>query len=172
MKGFIQIYYGNGKGKSTSIAGLILRALPHNFKIALFRFFKPPNVTSEDKILKNFKKNLKIYYPKYPSPMFNKKNKIDEIKEDEKILFNKFVENMKNYDIIILDEGLDLIKYKIISSKELIKILKNKPENLEIVLTGHYIDRKIKKIADLITEFKNIKHYYQKGIKARRGIEY
>jgi len=168
----IQIYYGDGKGKTTAALGLILRAFPNNFKIALFKFFKPKGVTSEDKIFKKFKKNLKIFYPNYSSPFFNKNISSQKFIEDERKLFFKALNSFNKYDIIILDEALDLLKYKIVSKKEFYSIFKIDKEKIEIIITGHYIDNFIKRNADLITEFKKIKHYFDKGIKARKGIEY
>ena len=100
---------------------------------------------------------------------------IDKIINSQKKLFETakgILYGKKKYDVIILDEGLDLVKYKIIATNELIQFIQSKPKDVEIILTGHYINRKIKKYADLVTYFKKIKHYYDKGVKARQGIEF
>jgi cob(I)alamin adenosyltransferase len=168
--GYIQIYTGWGKGKSTSAAGLVLRACGANLKVALFRFFKTKNLSSEDKILKKIK-NLKIFYPEFSSLVFSRNANLEKIKSEQKKLFEIVKKEINNYNLIVLDEALDLIKYKIISTDEFLNLLK-KRNNTEIVITGHYLNRKLKKIAHLITEFKKVKHYYDKGIKARKGIEF
>lgn len=171
-QGYVQIYFGYGKGKSTAASGIILRAVTFGFKIAVFRFFKPKGVSSENKVLEKFRENIKIYYPKYSAPQFAKGVSIDRIIQDQRALFDTAKEIINKYDIVILDEGLDIIKYKIISTEEMINFIKEKPKGTELILTGHYINRRLKKYADLITEFKKVKHYYDRGIKARKGIEF
>ncbi len=173
QKGYVHIYYGDGKGKTSSATGVALRAVAHNLKIAIFRFFKLKGVISEDKILQKFS-NIKIFYPRYSAPMFAPEVPEKRIILDQQKLFEKarIIVSKKEYDIIILDEVLDLVKYKVISTQDIVHLINKKPENVEIILTGHYINKTLKKYAGLITYFKKIKHYYDKGVKARKGIEF
>ncbi len=170
--GYIQIYFGNGKGKSTAAAGLLLRCAANNLKIAVFRFFKMKNTSSEDKLLKNY--NIKFFYPKYSSPYFSPNVPLEKIIDEQRKVFDKFKDTLdKNkFDVVVLDEGTDLIKHNIIPLDEFISVLNKKPKNVEIIITGHYINRELKKVADLVTHFKKVKHYYDKGVIARKGIEY
>lgn len=176
QKGMVHVYYGNGKGKSTSTIGIIIRALGHDLKIALVKFFKTENISGEDKILKKYN-NLKIIFSKYLYP-YKKQSDDDYIKykersfNEQKILLQRSIGLLnKDYDIIILDEVLDLIPDKIIETEDIISLIKNKKKNTELVLTGHYINRKIKRNADLITKMMKIKHYYDKKTICRFGIE-
>lgn len=173
LEGYVHIYYGNGKGKTCSATGVALRAVAHNLKIAIFRFFKPENTSAEDKILQKFP-DIKIFYPKYSSFMFSPDVPEEKIIKDQQRLFEKSrtIVSRKEYDIVILDEVLDLVKLKIISTQDIVQIIKTKPKNVEIILTGHYINKTLKGYAGLVTYFKKIKHYYDKGVKARKGIEF
>ncbi len=174
QKGMVHIYYGKGKGKTTAALGLVLRALNYNLKIAVVKFFKTRNISGEDEILQEYK-NVKIIFSKYPHPMFmkdpeqNKKESFDY----QHSLFERAVRIVQNkYDIIILDEVLDLIKENIISTKDMINLIKSKKENIELILTGHYINESLIKHADLVTQMISIKHYYDRGVPPRRGVEF
>ncbi|MBN1897983.1 MAG: cob(I)yrinic acid a,c-diamide adenosyltransferase [Spirochaetes bacterium] len=173
QKGFIHLYYGYGKGKSSSITGLIIRALSHDLSMALFRFFKTREKINEDRILAKFKQ-CRIFYPDFSTPRFSPGIPEEDIIKDQLRLFQsaqKIAETGK-YDLLILDEGLDLVKYRIITAEELIRLFRSKKQGLEMVLTGHYMNQKLKKNADVVTYFKKIKHYFDKGVQARKGIEF
>uniref|UniRef100_A0A7V5XF19 corrinoid adenosyltransferase n=1 Tax=Thermodesulfobacterium geofontis TaxID=1295609 RepID=A0A7V5XF19_9BACT len=159
FKGYIQVYTGEGKGKTTAAIGLTIRALGANLKVAFFQFFKP-GTSSEVKILKKF-------YPQLYYKNFGKTKKLilkgwEETRELVK---------SKSYNILVLDEISYALNWGIIDLNEFLEFLKNKSENLEIVITGRYVPEKILEIADLVTEMKKIKHYYDKGVKSRKGIE-
>lgn len=173
-KGFIQIYTGNGKGKTTAAIGLAIRAAGAGLKVFWGQFFKKGRFeVNEEKILKKIK-NIKFVRFDQDSPFFNKKINFKKIKskilKDIKKVF-KIISSQK-YNIIILDEFTYLIKYGILNKKEIIKKIIEKPQNVEIVITGRYADKDLIKIADLVSEIKNKKHYFNKKIIARRGIEF
>ncbi len=173
--GMVHIYYGDGKGKSTSAVGVIIRALGCNLKIALFKFFKPRNISGEDGILEKYK-NITIFYSKYSHPRIVKNGvsrdyKIKSFRNQKELFLTACKLFKKKYDIIILDEVLDLIPDKIIKTGELLELIKSKNKNMELILTGHYINKKLIASADLVTEMKKIKHYYDKNIVNRKGIE-
>ncbi len=170
FKGFIQVYTGDGKGKTTSAIGLTIRALGAGFKVAFFQFFKP-DTSSEVKILKSFSPQL--YYRSFGKAKFIKGNFDPEI---EKLTLEGWEEVKKlvksaNYNIIVLDEIVYALNWGIISLEEFLEVIKNKPENLEIILTGRHAPKKVIEIADLVTEMRKVKHYYEKGVKSRKGIE-
>ncbi len=172
-KGLIIVHTGNGKGKTTAALGLAFRALGNGFKVCMVQFIKGTWKYGELEAAKKFEnfeilpmgKGFVNLGAKNPDPQdvqaageaFNKAKKI--------ILSGK-------YDLVILDEINYAILYKLISLEKVIEVLKQKPENVHVVLTGRNAHEKIIEIADLVTEMKEIKHPYQKGIKAQRGIEF
>ncbi|RLD10829.1 MAG: cob(I)yrinic acid a,c-diamide adenosyltransferase [Chlamydiae bacterium] len=170
MKGYIQVYTGNGKGKTTAALGLALRASGAGLKVYFAQFIKGMDY-SELYSVKRLSDNITL--KQYGRECFIYKEP-DE--EDFKVARNGFSEVTKiiaegKYDIVVLDEINIAIYYKLISVEEVLELLDNKPENVELVLTGRNVDKKIIERADLVTEMKEIKHYYQKGIHARKGIE-
>jgi len=170
FKGYIQVYTGDGKGKTTAAIGLTIRALGANLKVAFFQFFKP-GTSSEVRILKKFSPEL--YYKNFGKKGFVK-NKVDSKIKDLILKGWKEIKELvksKSYNILVLDEISYALNWEIIDLKEFLEFLKNKPKNLEIVITGRNVPEEILEIADLVTEMKKIKHYYDKGVKSRKGIE-
>jgi len=171
VKGLIQVYTGDGKGKTTAALGLALRAAGRNMKVLIVQFMKKwdygelhsvkliPNITLETFGTKEF-----IYKGKV--------KKIDY--EEAKKAFSFGIEGMQsgNYDIVIFDELNMALYYELLDLKEVVKKIMEKPQNVEIVITGRKASEEIIEIADLVTEMREVKHPYQKGIKARIGIEY
>jgi cob(I)alamin adenosyltransferase len=170
-KGYIQIYTGNGKGKTTAILGLSLRAAGAGLKVFIAQFLKKRR-SSEHKALERFKDLITI--KQYGTRFFKKGEFTKSDMEATKKGFEevKDIISSKRYDLVILDEINVAIHYKLLNVEDVINVLKSKPEGMEIVLTGRYADEKIIELADLVTELKEIKHYYKKGVKARKGIEY
>ncbi len=169
-KGLVQVYTGNGKGKTTAAFGLALRASGAGFKVYIGQFIKS-KAYSEIKALKKIK-NIKI--EQYGRGCFIKRKpkKID-IEYAQKGL-GKAQKNIMSgkYDMIILDEVIITLKLGMIKTKDIVNTIKRKPRSVELVLTGRYCPRGLLKHADLVTEMKEVKHPYRKGIKARLGIEY
>lgn len=171
-QGFIHLYYGDGKGKTTSAVGLAIRALGAGLKVAFLQFFKPGD-SSEVKILKNFSPQL--FYASFHHRGFVKSE--EKISEElkKKILegYYLFQELLfqKTYDLIVLDEFVYALNWNIIDLEDFLNLLKRKPYSLEIVITGRIAPQPLIEASDLVTEMKMIKHYFQKGIMARWGIE-
>ncbi|MDO8735386.1 MAG: cob(I)yrinic acid a,c-diamide adenosyltransferase [Elusimicrobiota bacterium] len=169
----IQIYTGNGKGKTTAAVGLGIRALGHKMNVCIIQFFKGKNFYGEQKILSKLKK-IKLYSFAPKHPYCYKNAEIEKIKTDCKNALN-LIEKIfkeKKYDLLILDELNIAIRDKFIDVEKIAKLLKNRPEKMEIIITGRGAHKKILKYADLITNMRLIKHPYYKGIKSRKGIEY
>jgi cob(I)alamin adenosyltransferase len=167
--GYIQVYTGNGKGKTTAAIGLAIRGLGGGLKVYFSQFLKGQN-SCEIAFLKNYSKGILIERSGRKS--FVKKVQHSDIKEAQRsfLKVSRIIKEGK-YDIIILDEIFSALSLNLINSNELITLLISKPSHVEIVLTGRNAPKKIIEIADLVTEMKEIKHYYRRGIGARRGIE-
>lgn len=171
-QGFIQIYTGNGKGKTTAAIGQAVRAAGFGLKTYIAQFMKefPYNELNSLKHLKNwitieqFCGDEFVYKRELPGEEDLTKAKKGLQTAQEKMLSGE-------YDLILLDEAIVAIYFKLIETEELIEIMKLKPEKVELILTGRYCPEELIKLADLVTEMKEVKHYYQEGIKSRRGIE-
>ncbi len=173
VKGFIQCYTGNGKGKTTAALGLSLRAAGHDKKIKIYQFMKGQINYGELYSIKKLYPNIEIIQGGRKE--FVSKENPEEI--DIKLAKECWEKAKKdifsnNYDIIVLDELNVALDFKLLDIKEVIDTLKNKPEKLEIIITGRYAPKEIIEISDLVTEMKEIKHYYYKGIPEREGFEY
>jgi len=171
-QGFIQIYTGNGKGKSTAAIGQAVRAAGSGFKTYIAQFMKEYPY-SELISLKNLSQWITI--EQFGGDDFVYKKELpgkEELDKAEQGLQNAKEKMLSNeYDIIILDEAIVAIYFKLIETNDLIKFIKAKPKNVELILTGRYCPEELIDLADLVTEMKEVKHYYQNGVTSRRGIE-
>lgn len=169
-RGYIHLYTGDGKGKTTAAVGLAIRALGAGLKVAFLQFFKPPT-SSEVTLLKLFKFNL--YYANFHTHGFVKGTPTLELKREIEEGFSLFKELLysKFYNLFILDEFTYALNWKVIEMDKFINLLKEKPKEVEIVITGRNAPQELIEIADLITEMRAIKHYFEIGVKARCGIE-
>lgn len=174
-KGLVQIYTGNGKGKTTASIGLGVRAYGNGLKVIMIQFLKS-GVTGELNVLNKLGENFKVYrFEKEKDFTWNlTEEQKDELKKEinEGFNFAKKVVEENNCDMLILDEVMAAINGGYIQEDEVIKLLNNKNDKMEIVLTGRNVSERIAEKSDLITEMKEVKHYFQKGIPARQGIEF
>ncbi|MFA5093176.1 MAG: cob(I)yrinic acid a,c-diamide adenosyltransferase [Candidatus Omnitrophota bacterium] len=166
----IQIYTGNGKGKTTAAFGLALRASGAGKKIYICQFAKG-RLYNE---LKALKKISNIEIKQFGRSCFIKRS---PDKADFKMALDGFkvaseVIHQRKHQLVILDEINIAIKYKLIPLNDLIRLLQETPKSIELVLTGRYAHPKIMDLADLVSEIKEVKHYYKRGVKARLGIEF
>ena len=168
-RGYIQIYTGNGKGKTTAALGLALRALCAGLKVYIGQFAKGQNY-SELKAAEYFE-NLTIEQYGEPTFIVDKPSKIDI--EGAKQGFAKGYDAVTSgeYDLVILDEINIAILFDLITVDQVIDMLDKKCEKTEVVLTGRYANEALIEKADLVTEMKEIKHYFNNGVNARCGIE-
>ena len=170
MQGLIQVYTGDGKGKTTAALGLALRAAGAGLKVFIGQFLKGAEY-SEIKALRQLATGIEI--KQYGRRCFIK-DKPDE--EDIRLAQNGLREmesviQSGDYGLVILDEANIAVYYNLFSVDELLKVVQNRPKQVEIVITGRNADPRIIAAADLVTEMREIKHYYQNGIAARLGIE-
>lgn len=175
--GYIQVYTGNGKGKTTASLGLAMRALGRCWKVLIIMFMKGGDDYGELNSFRNLSpeiaNNLTIIQAG-PDRIVYQNNKTEAdgnlIKEGW-ALAKKAIQN-DEYNLIILDEANIAIDMGFIDLSEMLDVLKNKPEEMEIVLTGRNAKQEIIDIAHLVSEIKPVKHYWDTGIAARKGIEY
>lgn len=172
MAGLIHIYCGDGKGKTTAAAGLSVRALGAGKKVLFAQFLKE-GTSSEIGVLKGLGISI---YSLSTHRGFYKKQSDEERKmtvKESRELFQNVINNSKNgIQLLVLDEIISACNYGIIDEISLADFLKNKPEELEVVMTGRNPSQNLLDTADYVTEMKKIKHPYDKGIKARYGIEF
>ncbi|MFH1355195.1 MAG: cob(I)yrinic acid a,c-diamide adenosyltransferase [Candidatus Omnitrophota bacterium] len=166
----IQVYTGNGKGKTTAALGLALRASGAGLKVYICQFAKGRKY-SEHNSLKKIK-NIKV--EQYGRSCFIKRSpSVKDIRLAEKGLENvKKIICKKAFDIVILDEINIAIKLNLIKAESVINIIKLAPKRTELILTGRYAHPQILKLADLISEINEKKHYFKKGVFGRKGIEF
>lgn len=164
----IQCYYGNGKGKTTAAVGQALRMAGANKRVLFLQFLKD-GFSSENKLLE--KCGVKVIAQKMPA-MFVDMNDPEMIKEVSSLVNELFSMIDDSYDGIVLDELLDAISLNFINEQLVYDKLVSLKENHEIILTGRQPNNKLKVILDYSSEIKKHKHPFDKGIKARYGIEY
>jgi len=169
-KGYVHVYTGNGKGKTTAALGLSLRAVCAGKKVFFGQFVKGMEY-SELKCTELIS-NMEI-------EQFGRRCFIYEKPSQEDIdAARKGLERMSavlragEYDVVVLDELNIALYFELFTVKEAVEAIKDRASNVEVVITGRYAPKEIIDIADLVTEMKEIKHYYNNGIEARQGIEF
>jgi cob(I)alamin adenosyltransferase len=172
FKGYIQVYTGNGKGKTTAALGLALRAAGHGFRTYFGQFLKGQDY-GELSAVKELSPLITIEQFGRKGFIHVTENPDKEDIERAQIGLQKCYEMMRSRDcrIIVLDEINVAVHFNLFSEKDIHDFLDEKPEETEVILTGRYAPESFIERADLVTEMKEVKHYYKKGIQARRGIE-
>ncbi len=175
-EGLVLINTGNGKGKTTAALGLALRAAGHNLKVLILQFIKGSWKTGEAKAIEKWIPLIDIEQLgkgfinfKNGKPVISKEN-TDNARESFKYASDKI--NSNQYDVVILDEINNLISYGLLKVEDAVSLIENKPAKLSIILTGRNAPEELINIADTVTEMKEIKHAFSRGIKAKKGIEY
>jgi len=171
-RGYIQVYTGSGKGKTTAALGLALRAAGHKQRVYIGQFLKGQMY---GELI-----SAKLLSPYITIEQFGRTGFIHVTKDPDKEDIQKAKRGLKKckeamlslkYRIIVLDEINVAVYFNLLTEKEILEFLDQKPEGVEIILTGRYAPAVFLKRADLVTEMKEKKHYYKKGVKAREGIE-
>ena len=175
--GYIQVYTGNGKGKTTASLGLAMRALGRKWKVLIIMFTKGGDdygeLNSFRELTPEISQNLKIVQAGLDRIIYKSNQNEEDYIEIKKgwELAKKAIKNQE-YQLIILDEANIAIDMGILDVDDVVEVLKNKPDEEEIVLTGRNAHPKIIEIAHLVSKIEPIKHYWDTGIAARKGIEY
>ncbi|MBQ2679934.1 MAG: cob(I)yrinic acid a,c-diamide adenosyltransferase [Firmicutes bacterium] len=173
MSGLIHIYCGNGKGKTTAAVGLAIRAAGAGKQVVFAQFLKK-GTSSEVGVLKGMKQ-IEVYTLSTHRGFYKNQTEAErkQTKKEYRELFDTVRErSRKDVNLLILDEIISACNHGIVEEESLIDFLKNKPEGLEVVLTGRSPSQNLLDLADYVTEMKKIKHPFDKGIKARKGIEF
>ncbi|MEW6102343.1 MAG: cob(I)yrinic acid a,c-diamide adenosyltransferase [bacterium] len=170
----LQVYTGDGKGKTTSACGLAIRAIGQGMRVCYIHFHKDPEKYGYGEIMVLEKLGVDIYGFAKKHPYFDKDVKNKEIRNEclSGLEFVKKLYQENKYDVLILDEIIVSLRDGFIKEAEFLEILEKKPENLELVLTGRDFPENLIENVDLVSEIKNIKHPFDKGIKGRKGIEF
>lgn len=170
MQGYVQVYTGDGKGKTTAALGLALRAVGAGLKVYIGHFVKGMEYSE----LKSIRDHLPgITVKQFGNDCFIRNKPTDE---DRQLARAGLAEMKKivlagEHDVVIFDEANIAVHFDLFPLKELLHIIDIKPQHVEIVFTGRKAHPKLMARADLVTEMLNIKHYYVQGVKARPGIE-
>jgi len=170
MKGYVQVYTGDGKGKTTAALGLAVRAAGAGLRVDFAQFVKGMKY-SELVVLEKLSEYITV--KQYGRDCFIKKSPQKEDIQAAQAGLKEVGEIMCSgkYQVIILDEANIATHYNLFSVEDLLDFIRSKPEDVELVITGRRADPRILEEADLVTEMKEIKHYYRNGIQARDGIE-
>ncbi|MGA1819996.1 MAG: cob(I)yrinic acid a,c-diamide adenosyltransferase [Thermoplasmatota archaeon] len=170
-KGYVQVYTGDGKGKTTASLGLGLRAAGAGLKVRMVQFMKGRRYSELD-ALENID-NFTISQhgrDEFVSREDPEQIDIDLAREGFETACGVVLSG--EYDLVILDEINVAVDFGLLSLEEVIELVRSKPEHVELVLTGRYASKELIELADLATEMREVKHFYQKGVEARKGIEF
>jgi cob(I)alamin adenosyltransferase len=174
-RGYVQVYTGNGKGKTTAAIGQAVRSAGNGLTVYMLQFLKTGE-TGELEIAKLLGDKFHIYRFQSVEGFFWNLN------DEEKVILEKEVNTAYNFamdvvknnicDVFILDEIMAVLSNKLLTEQQVINLIGNKPINMELILTGRNVPESIVEKADLVTEMKSVKHYIDKGVYAREGIEF
>ena len=171
-KGLVQVYTGNGKGKTTASLGLVFRALGHNFRVHVMQFMKGQTTYGELESAKCFTDRLTIEQVGLPG--FIKAGKQTEVdREMAQVAFARAQTMVSSgeYDLIVLDELNCAVDFGLVDVADVKEMIRTKPVHTELVITGRNAHSEVVEMADLVTEMREIKHYFNSGQAARVGIE-
>ena len=171
-KGLVQVFTGNGKGKTTAALGTVLRAAGHGLRVFIVFFMKGNYDYGEYSTLSTLPNidMVSFGFRQLTDPTNIKPEEMEQARlalaaAREAVLST-------NYDLVVLDEVNVALGFDLIKLDEVVKLIKDKPSDVELILTGRYADSELIELADLVTEMVKVKHPFDKGIKARKGIEY
>lgn len=169
-RGFVQVYTGNGKGKTTAAMGLAVRAAGAGLSVFVAQFIKSIRYSEVD--------YLEQLGAAIECRQYGRGCWLGSSPKDEDIaLVDQAVEEVRKmidaeqYDVIVLDEIITACYFKLITVEEILELIENKPDRMELVLTGRYAPLELIEAADLVTEMREVKHYHQQGVLARKGVE-
>jgi cob(I)alamin adenosyltransferase len=170
MNGYVQVYTGNGKGKTTAALGLTLRAVGAGLRVYIGQFIKNSNCSEVTYISENLPA---VTIEQYGQGFFIKQEPTEEDIRlaDEGIRKLHDAMTSGKYDVVIADEANCAVTAKLFSVDKLLELIDEKPESVELIFTGRGADQQLIDRADLVTEMKAVKHYYDNGVTARKGIE-
>jgi cob(I)alamin adenosyltransferase len=171
-KGLVQVYTGNGKGKTSAAFGLALRAIGRGLKVYIIQFIKGGFDYGELYIVDKLPSLTLKAFGRGKFVTEKPAEKVDVEFAEEALALAEEVVKSGEYDMVILDEINVALNLKLIEIEKVLELIKDKPKHVELVLTGRYAPDEVIEAADLVTEMKEVKHPFNKGFQARKGIEY
>jgi cob(I)alamin adenosyltransferase len=171
-KGLLMVFTGNGKGKTTAALGLAMRAAGHGLKTCFIQFIKGSWKYGELDAVERFRDVIDFHVMGKGFTWKSKDLEKDKAEARRAWQFAQDAIASNRYHLVVLDEFTYLLKYGIIDLQPVLAVLASKPENLHVAVTGRDAPEKLLAAADLVTEMREIKHPFQKGIKAQKGIEF
>ena len=168
--GLIHVYTGIGKGKTSAGMGLLVRALGRGLNVKVIQLFKRD--TGEQFFFENSGFKYLQFKPLHPFFKTYKEDELEDLKKEFLEFWKESIKDLEEYDVVLIDEIGPGINWKVTSEKFVIEFIKNKPKNTELILTGRDIPKSVMDNADYVSEINKIKHPYDKGILARKGIEF
>jgi cob(I)alamin adenosyltransferase len=169
-RGYVQVYTGNGKGKTTAALGLAMRSVGAGHRVFIAQFIKKRRC-SEHVLLDELRDRITLR--QYGTGFLIGKKPSNAAVRAARTGYEEVREALlsKQYDVVILDEANVAVRYGLITAQDLLELMALKPNKVELVITGRYADEQVMQAADLVTEMREVKHYREKGVSARRGIE-
>ncbi len=172
-KGYVHVYTGNGKGKTTAALGLAFRAIGHGYRVFMLQFMKGSKEYGEIKAAEKYLPALTIVQSGLETFVDKENPSPEDIALARQGLdMARKVILKGDYDLVILDEINVAVDFDLVPLDAVLDLIKNKPSHVELILTGRYAHPKIIKAADVVTEMHLINHPYYDGVEARKGIEY
>jgi len=175
MQGLVHIYTGNGKGKTSAAVGLGIRACGRGFKVLMVQFLKGTE-TGEAITIEKLSPTFTIHRGKstgkFTWQMSNEEKEYEKNVQNELLDYAREAVTSGEWQLVILDEIMAAIKSEMIKLADVVKLIKDKRQNVEIVLTGRNAPEELIELADYVSEIKEVKHPMKKGIAAREGIEF
>jgi cob(I)alamin adenosyltransferase len=171
-KGLVQVYTGNGKGKTSAAFGLALRAIGRGLKVYIIQFIKGGFDYGEMYIVNKLPNLTLKAFGRGKFVLTKPPEKEDVTLAEEALKLAKEIVQSGKYDVVVLDEINVALSLKLIKLEQVLELIECKPEHVELVLTGRDAPTEIVEVADLVTEMKEVKHPYKKGLQARKGVEY
>ncbi len=171
-RGLVEIFTGGGKGKTSAALGVVLRALGHGLRVCIVIFMKGGYPSGEWGVLSKLP-NIRIArfgVKTFTDPANVKPEEVEQAKQALVVAREAVLGG--SYDLVVLDEVNVAVAWKLVELDDVVKLLQDKPQNVELILTGRRADARLVEMADLVTECLKIKHPYDKGIMARKGIDY
>jgi cob(I)alamin adenosyltransferase len=170
MRGYVQVYTGDGKGKTTAALGLAIRAVGAGLRVFIAQFVKGMEY-SELKVLRKFSDSVVVRQYGRDCFIYREPEEKDRELAREGLQEVQKVAAGGQYDLVILDEANIATYFNLFPVEDLLELIRRRADNVEIVITGRRADARVVEAADLVTEMKEVKHYYRKGVQARDGIE-
>ena len=170
MNGYVQVYTGDGKGKTTAAIGLAIRALGAGWRVYIAQFLKGGEY-SEHKALAKFADHLTI--KTYGRNVYIKGKPEDKDRRLAQAAYKEIAEIVASgrYRLVILDEANVAVHYGLLTVEQILDLIDRRAEGVELVITGRYAHSRLIDRADLVTEMREVKHYFARGIRARKGVE-